>query len=330
MPEPRPAPEISLMVPLYNEEGNVTPLLDRIAQVMDPLGRTYEVVLVDDGSTDGTVALIKEAVARRPHLRAVFFRRNSGQTAALAAAIDHSRGDILIPLDGDLQNDPSDIPVLLAKLEEGYDVVSGWRRHRKDAFLTRTLPSKIANGLISFISGVKLHDYGCTLKAYRREVLKPVVLVGEMHRFIPILASWQGALVTEVEVSHHPRVSGKSKYGLMRTFKVVLDLLTIKFLGSFLTKPIYAFGGTGVALGALSFALALYTLYEKVVEGVWVHRNPVFLVAIFFALAGLQLIMMGLLGELLIRIYFASSRTTPYVVREVLESGPCAESPASG
>ena len=330
MGDPRPAPEISLMVPLYNEEGNVVPLLDRIAEVMGPLGRTYEVVLVDDGSTDRTVPLLKEAVGRRPHLRAVFFRRNSGQTAALAAAIDHSLGDILIPLDGDLQNDPADIPALLAKLEEGFDVVSGWRRNRKDAFLTRTLPSKIANGLISFISGVKLHDYGCTLKAYRREVLKPVVLVGEMHRFIPILASWQGARVAEVVVTHHPRVSGKSKYGLMRTFKVVLDLLTIKFLGSFLTKPIYAFGGTGVALGMLSLALALYTLYEKVVEGVWVHRNPVFLVAIFFALAGLQLIMMGLLGELLIRIYFASSRTTPYVVREVLESDPCAESPASG
>lgn len=318
------------MVPLYNEEGNVVPLLDRIAEVMDPLGRTYEVVLVDDGSKDRTVAILKEAVATRPHLCVVFFRRNSGQTAALAAAIEHSRGEILIPLDGDLQNDPGDIPSLLTKLEEGFDVVSGWRKNRKDAFVTRTLPSKIANGLISFISGVKLHDYGCTLKAYRREVLKPVVLVGEMHRFIPILASWQGALVTEVVVNHHPRVSGKSKYGLMRTFKVVLDLLTIKFLGSFLTKPIYAFGGAGVGLFGLSFLLALYTLWEKVVDGVWVHRNPVFLVAIFLALAGGQLIMMGLLGELLIRIYFASSRTTPYVVREVLESGPCAGSPASG
>ncbi len=330
MPDPRPAPEISLMVPLYNEEGNVVPLLDRIAEVMRSLGRTYEVVLVDDGSKDRTVALLKEAVATRPNLCVVFFRRNSGQTAALAAAIEHSRGEILIPLDGDLQNDPGDIPALLAKLEEGFDVVSGWRKNRRDAFLTRTLPSKIANGLISFISGVKLHDYGCTLKAYRREVLKPVVLVGEMHRFIPILASWQGALVTEVVVNHHPRVSGKSKYGLMRTFKVVLDLLTIKFLGSFLTKPIYAFGGAGVGLFGLSFLLALYTLWEKVVDGVWVHRNPVFLVAIFLALAGGQLIMMGLLGELLIRIYFASSRTTPYVVREVLESGPCAGSPASG
>ncbi len=199
-------------------------------------------------------------------------------------------------------------------------MVSGWRRNRKDPFLTRILPSKIANGLISLISGVKLHDYGCTLKAYRREVLKPVLLVGEMHRFIPILASWQGAQVTEVVVNHHPRVSGKSKYGLMRTFKVVLDLMTIKFMGSFLTKPIYAFGGTGAILFVLSFLLALFTLWEKIFQGVWVHKNPILLVAIFFALAGMQLVMMGLLGELLIRIYFTSSRTTPYVVREVLES----------
>jgi dolichol-phosphate mannosyltransferase len=308
----------------------VLPLIDRITEVMSGLGRTYEVVLVDDGSTDRTVPLLKEALSGRPHLRVVFFRRNSGQTSALAAAIEYSRGDILIPLDGDLQNDPGDIPTLLGKLEEGYDVVSGWRKNRKDALLTRILPSKIANHLISFISGVRLHDYGCTLKAYRREVIKPVVLVGEMHRFIPILASWQGAKVAEVVVNHRPRVSGKSKYGLMRTFKVILDLLTIKFLGSFLTKPIYAFGGAGVGLIALSFLMALYTLWEKLVDDVWVHRNPVFLIAIFFAMAGGQLIMMGLLGELLIRIYFASSRTTPYVIREVLESTPCAESPASG
>lgn len=322
-------PELSLMVPLYNEEGNLEPLLDRIADVMASVGRTYEVILVDDGSTDRTVELLKRAVSRRPNLRAVFFRRNSGQTSALAAAIDYSTGEILIPLDGDLQNDPSDIPRLLAKLAEGYDVVSGWRRFRKDPFLTRVLPSRIANGIISFISGVKLHDYGCSLKAYRREVLKPVVLLGEMHRFVPILATWQGARVAEVEVTHHPRASGKSKYGLGRTFKVVLDLMTIKFMGSFLTKPIYAFGGAGAGLMGLSFLLALYTLYEKLVEGVWVHRNPVFIIAIFFAMAGMQLVVMGLLGELLIRIYFASSKTTPYVIREVLES-PCAESPASG
>jgi glycosyltransferase involved in cell wall biosynthesis len=322
MTEPKlaQAPELSLLIPLYNEEGNLEPLLDRVEEVMRAVGKSYELVLVDDGSTDRTVELLRGAVAARRNLRAVFFRRNSGQTAALAAAIDSSRGDILIPLDGDLQNDPADIPHLLDKLDEGYDVVSGWRRNRQDPFLTRILPSRLANGLISFISGVKLHDYGCTLKAYRREVLKPIVLLGEMHRFIPILATWQGARVAEVEVTHHPRAAGKSKYGLGRTFKVILDLLTIKFMGSFLTKPIYAFGGAGAGLLCLSFLMALYTLWEKVVEGVWVHRNPVFLIAIFFALAGMQLLVMGLLGELLIRIYFATSKTTPYVVREVLES----------
>jgi len=317
----RPAPELSLLIPLYNEEENLTLLLDRIAEVMDRLGRSYEVVLVDDGSRDRTPDLLKQAVKNRRNLRVVLFRRNSGQTAALAAAIQHSRGEILIPMDGDLQNDPADIPRLLDKLSEGFDVVSGWRRNRQDPFMTRKLPSVMANGLISIISGVWLHDYGCTLKAYRREVLSPVQLLGEMHRFIPILATWQGARVTEVEVIHHARTRGKSKYGLGRTFKVVLDLLTIKFMGSFITKPIYAFGGTGAFLFFLSFLLACYTLWEKfTLPDAWVHRNPLFLLAIFFALAGMQLVMMGLLGELLIRIYFASTNNTPYVIREVLDS----------
>ncbi|MEJ2421371.1 MAG: glycosyltransferase [Acidobacteriota bacterium] len=249
-------------------------------------------------------------------------------TAALAAAIQAARGGILIPLDGDLQNDPADIPKLLGKLDEGFDVVSGWRRMRKDPFLTRILPSKMANGLISLISGVRLHDYGCTLKAYRREVLQPVRLVGEMHRFIPILASWQGAKVTEVEVNHHPRLHGKSKYGLGRTVKVILDLLTVKFMGSFITKPIYVFGGTGLGLIGLAGLLAAYTLYEKLFQGVWVHRNPVFVLAVFFALAGLQLVMMGLLGEVMTRIYFAATRSTPYVIRETQDS-ECVESPDS-
>lgn len=319
-------PDLSLLIPVFNEEENVERLLDRIGEALRPVGKSYEVVLVDDGSTDKTPELLRKAASSRPGIRAVFFRRNSGQTAALAAAIENSKGRILIPLDGDLQNDPADIPALLAKLDEGFDVVSGWRRHREDPFLTRVLPSRIANRLISFISGVRLHDYGCTLKAYRREVLEPVRLLGEMHRFIPVLATWQGAKVAEVPVTHHRREFGKSKYGLMRTFKVLMDLLTIKFMGSFLTKPIYVFGGAGVLLMILSFALGCYTLWEKLVEGIWVHRNPVFLIAIFFALAGLQLVMMGLLGELLIRIYFAATRSTPYVVREIVESR-CAESP---
>jgi dolichol-phosphate mannosyltransferase len=316
------SPEISLLVPLYNEEENLEPLLDRIVSVMSGLGRSYEVVLVDDGSTDRTPQRLKDALSVRPHLKAVIFRRNFGQTAAMAAAIEHAKGQILIPLDGDLQNDPADIPKLLAKLEEGFDVASGWRKDRKDPFLTRTLPSKTANALISLISGVPLHDYGCTLKAYRREVLQHVNLMGEMHRFIPVLASWNGAKVAEVVVVHHPRTRGKSKYGLGRTVKVVLDLLTIKFMGSFLTKPIYVFGGSGFALMGLSGLLALVTLWQKFEHGAWVHKNPLFTLAIFFGMAGIQLVMMGLLGELISRIYFTSAGISPYVIREVAESAP--------
>lgn len=311
---------LSLLIPLYNEEGNVLRLLDRIETVLKEIGRSYEVILVDDGSTDGTRELLREAAALRPNLKVICFRRNSGQTSALSAAIEYASGSILIPLDGDLQNDPADIPKLLAKLDEGYEVASGWRRKRQDPFFTRVLPSKIANGLISLISGVKLHDYGCTLKAYRREVLEPNQLVGEMHRFIPILASWQGARVAEVEVTHHPRTVGKSKYGIGRTFKVILDLITVKFMGSFLTKPIYAFGGTGFGLIFLSGLLFLFTLWEKFADKIYVHKNPIFLIGIFLALMGMQLIMMGLLGELLIRIYFSQSANRPYVIAEVMES----------
>jgi glycosyltransferase involved in cell wall biosynthesis len=322
------APEISLLVPFYNEEEYVSDLMARLRDAMEPLGATYEIVAVDDGSSDGTARLLREEMGKLPGLVAVLFRRNFGQAAALAAAITESRGRILIPLDGDLQNDPADIPRLLAKLSEGYDVVSGWRRRRQDPFFTRILPSKIANFLISLISGVKLHDYGCTLKAYRREVLENVSLMGEMHRFIPILAPWRGARVAEGEVAHHARLKGTSKYGLGRTFKIVLDLITIKFMGSFLTKPIYVFGGSGFALVAISALLAAWTLWQKISEQIYVHRNPLFIVAIFFALAGLQLVMMGLLGELISRIYFQAGKTKPYVIQEILRA-PCAESPGS-
>jgi len=322
MEHERPSPRISLIVPVYNEEENVRLLLEKIYEVLAGMETPFEVVVVDDGSRDRTLPILHECVEAYPHLRVVALRRNFGQTAALAAAIHHSSGDILIPLDGDLQNDPSDIPILLAKLEEGYDVVSGWRKGRKDAFLTRTLPSKIANAVISLISGVHLHDYGCTLKAYRREVLEPVRLLGEMHRFIPILASWQGARVTEVPVRHHARERGKSKYGLGRTFKVILDLITVKFLVSFITKPIYVFGGTGGLLVFLSGVLALYTLYQKFAFKAYVHRNPLFVIAVFFGLAGLQFLLMGLLGELLIRIYFDRTERTPYVVKEIRDSAP--------
>lgn len=313
--------EISILIPLYNEAECVVPLLQKLSSVMDSLGRSYEVIVVDDGSTDGSAAMLDEALSSYGNLRVVVFRRNYGQTSALSAAIANSTGDILIPMDADMQNDPSDIPSLLGKLEEGFDVVSGWRRRREDAFLTRIFPSRIANFFISMISGVKLHDYGCSLKAYRREVLDDVDLIGEMHRFIPVLASWKGAKVAEIEVAHHPRTSGRSKYGLGRTFKVILDLLTLKFLGSFVTKPIYVFGGSGFGLISVSGLIAAFTLYQKFFQDAYVHRNPLFVVAVFFALVGLQLIMIGLLGEVLTRIYFQSSGKKPYVVKEIKGPG---------
>jgi glycosyltransferase involved in cell wall biosynthesis len=312
--------DVSLLIPLYNEEACVEALIDKIYSVLGKLDKSCEVIIVNDGSTDRSAQNLETALNKFPNLKVVTFRRNYGQTSALAAAIANSSGRILVPLDADLQNDPEDIPALLNKLEEGFDVVSGWRKQREDTFLTRILPSKIANFFISIISGVKLHDYGCTLKAYRREVLDEVELLGEMHRFIPVLASWKGARVTEMEVAHHPRKAGKSKYGLGRTLKVILDLITLKFLGSFLTKPIYVFGGSGFALMAISFFVAMFTLYQKIAQGSYVHRNPLFVIAIFFGLAGLQLVMIGLLGEVLSRIYFQTSNKKPYVVKEIRES----------
>lgn len=312
--------KISILIPLYNEKDCIKPLLERIYDVAKRLNKDYEIVIVNDGSNDGSEDELNNAVKEYPNLKVIHFRKNYGQTAALAAGIVESCGSILIPIDADLQNDPSDIPVLLDKLEEGYDVVSGWRRKREDNFLTRVIPSMIANLVISIISGVKLHDYGCTLKAYRREVLDDIDLMGEMHRFIPILASWKGAKVAELEVSHYPRKIGKSKYNLTRTFKVILDLMTLKFLGSFLTKPIHAFGGSGVGLIFISGLIALFTLYQKFFQGGYVHRNPLFVVAVFFSLAGIQLIMIGLLGEVLSRIYFQSSKRKPYSIKEVITS----------
>jgi len=309
--------DLSILIPLFNEEECVEPLLEKLSAVLSSLGKSSEIVVVDDGSTDTGPAKLEAARSKYPNLKVVTFRRNYGQTSALSAAIANSSGAILIPMDADMQNDPADIPRLLDKLEKGFDVVSGWRRRREDAFLTRTLPSRIANFMISVISGVKLHDYGCTLKAYRREVLDEVDLIGEMHRFIPVLASWKGAKVAEMEVAHHPRKAGRSKYGLGRTFKVILDLLTLKFLGSFVTKPIYAFGGSGFGLIFVSGLVAAFTLYQKFEQGAYVHRNPLFVVSVFFALAGLQLIMIGLLGEVLARIYFQSSGKKPYVVKEI-------------
>ncbi|HEX9106231.1 MAG TPA: glycosyltransferase family 2 protein [Longimicrobiales bacterium] len=308
-----PPPLISVVIPVYNEEANVEELHARLCSV---LGDEAEFIFVDDGSADRTCEILRGLAALDPRLRLIRFRRNFGQTAALAAGIDHARGQLIVPMDGDLQNDPRDIPRLLEKLDEGYDVVSGWRRKRQDPF-HRRLPSMLANRLISAISGVRLHDYGCSLKAYRRDVLEDVRLYGEMHRFVPIYASWQGAKVAEIVVDHHPRTRGKSHYGINRTFKVVLDLIVVKFLASYATKPIYVFGGFGMTALALGFLLFCVTLYLKLAHIRDFVSTPLPLVVVMLVLVGLLGILMGLVAELMVRTYYESQGKRTYIVREI-------------
>ncbi|HTY62091.1 MAG TPA: glycosyltransferase family 2 protein [Acidobacteriota bacterium] len=310
--------KISIIAPVYNERENLEFFVKSICQALDPTGEEYEVILIDDGSTDGSDAILSALPGRDPRIKVIQFRRNFGQTAAMAAGFDYASGDIFVPMDADLQNDPQDIPQVLAKLREGYDVVSCWRQKRKDPWLTRRFPSQLANTLISYISGVHLHDYGCTLKGYRREVVKHIRLYGEMHRFIPVYASWAGAKVAEIPVRHHARRAGSSKYGLGRTFKVILDLITVKMLGSYSTKPMYFFGGVGLLACAVGFIFGLWTLYDKFVDGVKAHNNPFLLLAVFLFLLGVQFVLMGLVAELVIRTYFESQGKVPYIVRQIL------------
>ena len=310
--------DVSVIIPLYNEEANVGPLLSELLAALRALGRRFEVICVDDGSVDGTFAALARAVREEPALRVIRFRRNFGQTAAMSAGMEAARGEVIVPMDGDLQNDPADIGRLLAELERGHDVVSGWRRDRKDREFGRKLPSRLANRLISAVSGVKLHDYGCSLKAYRRTVLEGVRLYGEMHRFIPVYASWQGARVTELEVNHRLRRAGRSNYGLGRTFKVVLDLMVLKFLASYITRPIYVFGGAGLVslgCGVLAFAGALAYKLAGLKDFV---ETPLPLLAVAFVLAGMGCLLMGLLAELVIRTYYESQGRRPYLIAEEL------------
>mgnify|MGYP000926870618 FL=1 len=311
--------DLSIVVPVYNEEENIPLLYDALIAVMTPLSITWEAVLVDDGSRDQSARLLEDLAQKYPeHFRAVLLRRNFGQTAAIAAGIDHSCGDVVILMDADLQNDPQDIPMMLEKINEGYDVVSGWRARRKDDFLTRTLPSKLANGLISWETGVHLHDYGCTLKAYRREVITGYRLYGEMHRFIPVYANSVGAKILEVPVHHHPRKFGKAKYGLERTFKVVLDLFTVKFLSSYSNKPIYLFGGTGLVLVLLSGLVLLYLAIRRIFWGVPVLESPFFQMSTMIFILGFQSILMGLIAELQVRTYHESQDKPTYTVRKTV------------
>ena len=311
--------DLSLIIPVYNEAQNLPLLYDSIKQVMEPIKQKWEVVFVDDGSTDGSLDILESFVKKDPwHMRAIVFRRNFGQTAAIAAGIDHAHGETIVLLDADLQNDPADIPRLLAKLDEGYDLVSGWRKDRKDNQLTRTLPSNIANWLISRVTGVHLHDYGCTLKAYRSTVLGGFRLYGEMHRFIPVFAHSVGARITEIPVSHHPRKFGKANYGLERTAKVILDLFTVKFLLDYSHKPIRLFGGTGALLMLLGSVDLLFLFIRRTFFNVPAFSSPLLQIGVMFFIMGFQSILMGLMAELLARTYHESQKKPTYTVRTVL------------
>lgn len=312
-------PYLSLIIPVYNEEETLPLLFDAVYAALEKLPQVWEVILVDDGSTDRSVDILREYAEKdTEHIRMVAFRRNFGQTAAIAAGIDYAKGEVIVLMDADLQNDPADIPMLLERLDEGYDVVSGWRKDRKDNRLTRTLPSNIANGLISQVTGVHLHDYGCTLKAYRREVITGFRLYGEMHRFIPVFAHSVGAKILEVPVRHHARRFGVAKYGLERTVKVILDLFTVKFLLSYAAKPIYLFGGTGVGLISISAALLVFLAVRRLAWGVSVMMSPLFQMSAMFFILGFQSILMGLIAELQVRTYHESQHKPTYTVREKL------------
>src|SRR4051794_26057826 len=315
---PTDSPDLSVFLPVFNEEPNLLPLHAKLDEALKSLRRSAEIVYVDDGSSDRSLEILRELAAMDPRVRVVALRRNYGQTAAMAAGIDAARGRVLIPMDADLQNDPADIQRLLEKLDEGFDVVSGWRKDRKDKMVTRKIPSMLANRLISWIGGVPLHDYGCSLKAYRRESLEDVRLYGEMHRFIPIYASWAGARVTEIPVEHHARTAGKSKYGLSRTIKVIFDLMTIKFMASYQTKPIYVFGAFGMLSFIISVLAGLFALFLKLTHRADFIQTPLPVLAIVMFAVGIQFILMGLLAEMLVRTYHESQSKRIYAVREMI------------
>ena len=315
------AMDLSVVVPVYNEEENLEPLIHEIRSVLDPLGKRYELILVDDGSTDGTYGVLSRLHKAEPRLKVLRFKRNFGQTAGVAAGLAYAQGEVIVAMDGDGQNDPKDIPALLEKLEEGFDLVSGWRSPRRDPFWSRRLPSQMANGLISWMTQVKLHDYGCTLKALRREVAKDLKLYGEMHRFIPAIAFERGARIAEIKVHHRPRRWGRSKYGIARTFRVILDLLTVKFLLSYATRPLHIFGLVGLISGALGFLIAVYLTIGKIFYQLDIGGRPLLLLAVLLIVIGFQFVTMGLLGEMLARTYHESQDKPIYVIKEILDEG---------
>jgi glycosyltransferase involved in cell wall biosynthesis len=307
---------LSVTIPVYNERDAVGLLFDKVAEVMREIGRDWEVILINDGSTDGTEEILNALADANPQVKVIHFRRNFGQTAAMMAGFDHARGDIIIPMDGDYQNDPEDIPKMLEKLDEGYDVVSGWRRDRQDNAIHRNIPSIMANQLISFVSGVRLHDFGCSLKAYRREVIEGVRLYGEMHRFLPIYTSWHGARITEVVVNHFKRKTGKSKYGLERVLKVLADLLVVKFLDRYALKPMYVFGAAGFLMLAAAFFFGSWAVFANVFQGKPFITTPLPLMTVFTTMTGVICLLMGLLAEMITRTFYESQGKPIYLVRE--------------
>lgn len=311
--------EISVVIPVYNEASNLKPLVDRLLGTLRPLGRSFEIILVDDGSTDSSTSVLKQLTSSVPELKAVIFRRNFGQSAAMTAGFDYARGRIVVSMDGDLQNDPADIPALIARLDEGYDMVQGWRKDRKDPFLSRRLPSILANWLIGFTTGVKLHDYGCSLKAYRKELAKNLLLYGELHRFIPVLSHLYGARLTEIVVRHHPRKSGKSKYGIGRTYRVLLDLMLMIFFQKFATRPLQFFGLNGGLLFLSGALIEAYLTCLKLFKGQDIGGRPLLLLGALLIISGVVLGGIGLLAELVVRTYYESSGKRIYAVREVLD-----------
>ena len=317
---PRTGPALSIIVPIYNEEESIPHLYQRLTAALEKLGKPYEIIAADDGSRDQSFGLLSEIAARDQRWRVVRFRRNFGQTAAFSAGFDRARAPVVITIDADLQNDPEDIGTLLAKIDQGFDVVSGWRERRQDPFLNRRLPSIIANRLISWATGVYLHDYGCSLKAYRTEVVRGIRLYGELHRFIPAIASWQGIAVAEIPVNHEARRFGSSKYGISRTLRVVLDLLTVRFLLSYGTRPMQIFGLIGLIATMLGFLIGTYLSWIKLMYGAAIADRPLLLLAVLMIVLGVQFVSMGLIGELIVRTYYETQSKPIYVVREELNT----------
>ncbi|MEI6337723.1 MAG: glycosyltransferase family 2 protein [Verrucomicrobiota bacterium] len=307
---------ISLTVPVFNEEGSVEPLFEKVLTVMNRHGVPWEIVFVNDGSQDGSAELLNRLAAAHPQVKVIHFRKNFGQTAAMMAGFDHAKGNVVIPMDGDGQNDPEDIPRMLAKLDEGYDVCSGWRKDRQDNALQRNLPSIMANKLISWVSGVQLHDFGCSLKAYRAEFIKGVRLYGEMHRFLPIYAKWHGARITEIPVNHYARTSGSSKYGLERVLKVLMDLLTVKFMDKYMLKPMYLFGFWGMLFFAAAVGFSIWAFYMRYVENYFYTQTPLPMMAVFSFMTGVICVLMGLLAEMITRTFHESQNKSIYLVKE--------------